>query len=229
MPRTGHSAVIAAILGVALLAPPFSPAAIASPYGRRSSARADAATARLQITYPQEGTLFPPEIVARPWSGRTRPRASTAGTWWCATTPAARCCARRSTRRAGVRRGPLGARSKRRSAERDAEVIVAGVNQAAWGRAVRGARPHPDLQGSGRRCALLSRGAAAVPHRRPGPLPHRWRFGTIDQRPGRRSCCRTCRCAATALFRGQWQRARARRRLRNDKGATASCRCPRTW
>src|SRR5215468_10405408 len=32
--------------------------------GETSGAAADSATARLQIAYPQEGTLFPPEIVA---------------------------------------------------------------------------------------------------------------------------------------------------------------------
>ena len=73
---------------------------------------ADAAEARLQITYPQEGTLFPPESVAPTfvWEDKTG-NADSLGRRGSRSTPAARCCGLRSTRRAGDLRRRTGSRS----------------------------------------------------------------------------------------------------------------------
>src|SRR5262245_24525242 len=93
------------------------------------AAAAPAAAAQLQITYPQEGTLFPPEIVAPTftWEDKT----NRADRWDVVV---------RDDSGAEVLRETVDAQRwrpseerwrqiKQRSAERDAEVIVSGVAQ----------------------------------------------------------------------------------------------------
>ncbi len=155
--------------------------------------------ARLQITYPQEGTLFPPE------SRRSDLRVG----------------GQDGKRRSLGRRGPR--RHRRRGAagfgRRAALATFGGELEAdqaakpgarcrgdrrrrqpgAEARAVAGARAHPNVEGHGRRFALLSRGSAAVPDGRAGSIPHPLALRHHRRRRlARRSCCRTCPCAATA-------------------------------
>ena len=168
-----------------------------SPHRRRSRSRASppaASRSRIRST----GRCSRPRSSRRPSSGRTRPRASIAGRRGASTTPAPRCCGDGGAR-AGDRRRNDWARIKQRSAERDAEVVVAGVGPKPRRPSCLGARPHPHVEGPGRRLALLSRGAAAVP-RRPCRIRRASAGASARSTPetGRRSCCRTCRCAATA-------------------------------
>src|SRR6185503_7053747 len=103
---------------------------------------ADPPTARLQITYPSEGTLFPPEIVAPTflWEEKTSGvdrwdvvvHDDTGGEVLHETVDAARW--RPSEER--------WSEIKQRSAERDAEVIVSGVHHAKPGTALSSGKMH---------------------------------------------------------------------------------------
>jgi hypothetical protein len=65
MPQVRRSVVVVTILPVALAAGLFLAGCDSEPSTQATiAAPADAAEARLQITYPSEGTLFPPESVA---------------------------------------------------------------------------------------------------------------------------------------------------------------------
>ncbi len=183
--RTGQSAVIAAILGVVLLAPPFLAGCNRVPGTQAIVAGADAATGRIQITYPQEDTLFPPEIVAPTvvWTDET----AGVDRWYVVV----RDDAGGEVLREAVdapRWRPSEDRwreIKRRSAERNAEVIVAGVNQAHQGNVLSAARVRIRTSKDPVNDALFYREV---------PLPFltavqdptriRWRFGTIDQEAG---------------------------------------------
>jgi Flp pilus assembly protein TadD len=185
MNRSGQSAVIAAVLGVALMATPFLAGCNREPATRAIVAAADTATARLQITYPQEGTVFPPEIVAPTvlWEDET----AGVDRWYVVV----RDDAGGEVLREAVdapRWRPAEDRwreIKSRSAERDAEVIVAGVNQAHQGNVLSAARVRIRTSKDPVDDALFYREV---------PLPFltavqdpsriRWRFGTIDQEAG---------------------------------------------
>ena len=99
-------------------------------------------------------------------------------------------------------------------------MIVAGVEpREARDRPVVGARAHPHVEGPGRRLAVLSRGAAAVPDGRAGSVPHP--LALRNHRRGVRPADRAAepaRVRQLPLLRGQRQRARARRRLRQRQG-----------
>jgi tetratricopeptide (TPR) repeat protein len=146
---------------------------------------AAAADAPLQITYPSEGTLFPPESVAPTFV-------------WADATPnvdrwhvVVRDDAGSELLRASVdtprwRPSEEGWKQvKQRSLERDAEVIVAGVNHASRATILSSARVHVRTSKDPVGDALFYREV---------PLPFltavqdpariRWRFGTIDMESG---------------------------------------------
>jgi tetratricopeptide (TPR) repeat protein len=171
MPQARRSAVVAAALAVALAA------------GLCIFAVADAAEARLQITYPQEGTLFPPESVAPTfvWEDKT----GNAAHWDVVV---------RDHNGGEVVRASVDVprwrpseenwkQIKQRSLERDAEVIVEGVGQAK--RVSSSAHVHirtsKDKVGDSlfyREVPLPFLTAVQDPSR------IRWRFGTIDEQAG---------------------------------------------
>ncbi len=147
------------------------------------AAVADAAETRLQITYPMEGTLFPPESVAPTfvWEDKT----GSAGRWDVVV---------RDDTGGEVLRASVDAphwrpseenweQIKQRSLERDAEVIVEGVSQVK--RVSSSARVHirtsKDKVGDSlfyREVPLPFLTAVQDPSR------IRWRFGTIDEQAG---------------------------------------------
>jgi tetratricopeptide (TPR) repeat protein len=171
MPQAHRSVVFAAVVAVALAA------------GQFIAAVADAAEAGLQITYPLEGTLFPPESVAPTfvWEDKT----GSTGRW----DVVVRDDAGRELLRASVdapRWRPSEQdwkRIKQRSLERDAEVIVAGESQATV--VTSSARVHirtsKDKVGDSlfyREVPLPFLTAVQDPSR------IRWRYGTIDEQAG---------------------------------------------
>jgi tetratricopeptide (TPR) repeat protein len=149
------------------------------------AAASDPATPSLHITYPQEGTLFPPEIVAPTF------------TWEDATSHVDRwdVIVRDDSGAEVLREAVDGQRwrpseehwrqIKQRSAERDAEVIVSGVNHANPAAALSTGRVHIRTSKDPVGDALFYREV---------PLPFltavqdpsriRWRYGTIDQESG---------------------------------------------
>lgn len=185
MRRSGSSAVIAAIVGAVIVAVPFLAGCNREPTTQAIVAGADAGTARLQITYPQEGTLFPPEIVAPTvvWKDET----GGVDHWYVVV----RDDAGNEVLREAVdaqRWRPTEDRwreIKQRSAERDAEVIVAGVDKAHPGTVLSAARVRIRTSRDPVNDSLFYREV---------PLPFltavqdpsriRWRFGTIDQEAG---------------------------------------------
>jgi Flp pilus assembly protein TadD len=144
---------------------------------------ADATEARLQITYPMEGTLFPPESVAPTfvWDDKTED----AGRW----DVVVRDDAGGEVLRASVD-APHWRPSeedwkqvKRRSLERDAEVIVTGISQSTRASSSAGVhiRTSKDKVGDSlfyREVPLPFLTAVQDPSR------IRWRFGTIDEESG---------------------------------------------
>lgn len=148
-------------------------------------AAAGAGTSRLQISYPQDGTLFPPEIVAPTvvWSDET----ANVDRWYVVVRDDAGGEVLRDVvdlshwRPAEDRWREI----KQRSAERDAEVIVAGVNHDRPGTVLSAARVRIRTSKDPVNDALFYREV---------PLPFltavqdpsriRWRFGTIDQEAG---------------------------------------------
>jgi len=177
--------VVAAVMSVALVASMFLAGCDRAPTTPEVIAAADTAAARLQITYPQEGALFPPEIVAPTflWEDKT----AGADRWNVVV---------RDDSGAEVLREVVDAprwrpsaerwkQIKERSAERDAEVIVAGANHASPG----------SVLSSGRVRIRTSRDPVGDSlFYREVPLPFltavqdpskiRWRYGTIDQESG---------------------------------------------
>lgn len=146
---------------------------------------ADPATARLQITYPQEGTLFPPEIVAPTflWEDKT----NRVERWDVVVRDDSGAEVLRETvdtqrwRPSEERWRQI----KQRSAERDAEVIVSGVNRAAPATVLSSGQVHIRTSRDAVGDALFYREV---------PLPFltavqdpsriRWRYGTIEQESG---------------------------------------------
>jgi Flp pilus assembly protein TadD len=173
MPQARHSVVVAAVMAVALVS------------GLLVAPVTDAAEARLQITYPQEGTLFPPESVAPTfvWDDQ----AGSADRW----NVVVRDDTGGEVLRASVdvsRWRPSEAdwkQIKQRSLERDAEVSVAGFSHAQPAAVVSSARVHirtsKDKVGDSlfyREVPLPFLTAVQDPSR------IRWRFGTIDEEAG---------------------------------------------
>jgi Flp pilus assembly protein TadD len=171
MPQARRPVVVATAIAVGLAA------------GLFIAAVADAAEARLQITYPLEGTLFPPESVAPTfvWEDKTE----NADRWDVVV---------RDDTGAEVLRASVDAprwrpseqnwkQIKHRSLERDAEVIVAGISPTK--RVSSSARVHirtsKDKVGDSlfyREVPLPFLTAVQDPSR------IRWRFGTIDEEAG---------------------------------------------
>jgi len=186
MLRNRRSLVVAALGPVALAVglfiagcdrDPSTPAIIA--------AAADATAARLQITYPIEGTLFPPESVAPTfvWEDKTGTvdrwyvvvRDDTGGDVLRVTVDAPRWRPSEESWR----------QIKQHSSERDAEVILAGVSQKKRATVLSSARVHIRTSKDEVGDSLFYREV---------PLPFltavqdpsriRWRFGTIDAQAG---------------------------------------------
>src|SRR5262245_59219175 len=149
------------------------------------AAAADPATARLAITYPQEGTLFPPEIVAPTfvWDDTT----SGVDRWDVVV---------RDDSGSDVLREAVDTRRwrpseerwaqiKQRSAERDAEVIVSGINRSKPAAVLSAGQVHIRTSKDAVGDSLFYREV---------PLPFltavqdpsriRWRYGTVDQVAG---------------------------------------------
>jgi Flp pilus assembly protein TadD len=191
MPRGRRFVVAAAVILVALAVGLFiagwdrvasTPEVVAA-----APAAAAATDARLRITYPLEGTLFPPESVAPTfvWEDET----GTADRW--------SVVVRDDTGRDLLRDAVDAPRwrpseeswrqIKQQSAERDAEVVVAGVSRTAPATVGSSARVHirtsKDKVGDSlfyREVPLPFLTAVQDPSR------IRWRFGTIDAESGPR-------------------------------------------
>jgi len=171
MPQAHRSAMVATVIAAAFAAYLFVAAVV------------DAAEARLQITYPLERTLFPPESVAPTfvWEDKTGSadrwdvvvRDDTGGEVLRASVDAPRWRPSEENWK----------QIKQRSLERDAEVIVEGVSQTT--RVTSSARVHirtsKDKVGDSlfyREVPLPFLTAVQDPSR------IRWRFGTIDEEAG---------------------------------------------
>jgi len=187
MARARRSVVVAAAaIPVALVAGLFLAGCNRDPGTQEMlAAAADAANARLQITYPQEGTLFPPEIVAPTFVWEDK--AGDVDRWYVVV---------RDDTGGEVLREAVDAprwrpseerwrQIKQQSAGRDAEVIVAGVNHAKRGTVLSSARVHIRTSKDEVGDSLFYREV---------PLPFltavqdpskiRWRYGTVDQESG---------------------------------------------
>jgi Flp pilus assembly protein TadD len=186
MLRVRVSIVVATVIPVALAAGLCLAGGAREPSTQAMTAAvADATAARLQITYPLEGTLFPPESVAPTflWEDKT----GTVDRW--------SVVVRDDTGHDLLRDAVDAPRwrpseeswkqIKRASVERDAEVIVAGVSHAKDATVLPSARVHMRTSKDRVGDALFYREV---------PLPFltavqdpsriRWRFGTIDAESG---------------------------------------------
>ena len=172
----------------------------------------------IEIKYPLDETLFPPEIVAPTfvWSDTTARRRKVDGPR-CDSTARTRCGGSRRRSPAGDPRRPIGTRS---SSE-------AWTGTPAWRSSASARRrgrlccdpPHPYVQGPGRRLHLLSRGSAPVHHGRTGPLAHPLALrvdrlaGPASHRPRGPAGLREL-----PLLLGRRRRPGPRRRLRQRQG-----------
>jgi Flp pilus assembly protein TadD len=149
------------------------------------AAAADTGEARLRITYPLEGTLFPPESVAPTFVWQDE--IGHVDRWYVVVRNAAGEDVLSASVDAPRWQPPEESwrRIKQESSERDAEVIVAGVNRAKRARVLSSARVHIRTSQDPVGDALFYREV---------PLPFltavqdpsriRWRFGTIDLESG---------------------------------------------
>jgi tetratricopeptide (TPR) repeat protein len=182
MPGARRSVLVAALASVALAVGLFLAGCDREPTTQEIAA---AAGAPFRVTYPQEGTLFPPESVAPTfvWDDTT----GTADRWHVVVRDAAGGDLVRAVVDA-QRWRPSEERwreIKRQSLGRDAEVIVAGVNQAKRGTILSSARVHIRTSQDPVGDSLFYREV---------PLPFltavqdpsriRWRYGTIDMENG---------------------------------------------
>jgi len=186
MPQVRRSVVVATVMPVVLAAGLFVAGCDHEPSTQAIiAAAAEATDARLQITYPLEGTLFPPESVAPTfvWEDKTGNadrwnvvvRDDTSGDVLRASVDAPRWRPSEESWK----------QIKRRSAERDAEVIVAGVSHTQRATVLSSARVHIRTSKDEVGDSLFYREV---------PLPFltavqdpsriRWRFGTIDAESG---------------------------------------------
>jgi len=189
MPRVRRSALVAPVAPFALAAVLLVAGCDRDPDSQEIAAAVppatDASGARLQITYPQEGTLFPPDIVAPTflWKDET----AGADRWHVVV----RDDAGGDVLRDAVdtpRWRPSEERwqeIKRRSAERDAEVVIAGVNQARRGTILSSARVRIRTSKDPVTDALFYR-EVPLPFLKAvrDPARIRWRYGTIDMESG---------------------------------------------
>lgn len=182
MPRDHRPIVVAAAVTLALAAGPLAPSreAVAA-----SPTAADATTAPLRITYPAEGTLFPPEIVAPTFTWEDA--AGDAGRWdvvvW---DDAGDVVAKDSVAAPRWRPSEESWRQiKQRSLERDAEVIVTRAGDANGAGGEPAARVHIRTSKDEVGDALFYR-EVPLPFLKAvqDPSKIRWRFGTIDAESG---------------------------------------------
>jgi tetratricopeptide (TPR) repeat protein len=186
MSQARRSVVVAAVSSLVLAAGLAAAGSDRDPGTQATVAAApDATEARLQITYPLEGTLFPPESVAPTfvWEDET----ASADRW----DVVVRDDAGSEVLRASVdaprwRPSEEGWKQmKRRSVDRDAEVIVTGVGQTKRATGSSSARVHIRTSKDEVGDSLFYREV---------PLPFltavqdpsriRWRFGTVDAEAG---------------------------------------------
>jgi Flp pilus assembly protein TadD len=187
MPRVRRSVVLATRIPVVLAVGLFLAACEREPATDEIVAATPAAAAtgtRLQISYPLEGTLFPPEIVAPTfvWEDQTG-----ADRWHVVVRDDTGAVVLRASADAPRWRPSEESwkQIKRRSVERDTEVIVAGASHAKRKTIVSSARVHIRTSKDEVGDALFYREV---------PLPFltavqdpsriRWRFGTIDAESG---------------------------------------------
>jgi len=148
-------------------------------------AAAEATAAGLQITYPSDGTLFPPEIVAPTfvWEDAT----SGVDHWYVVVRDAAGGeILRESVAAPRWRPSEEGWRQiKRRSAERDAEVVVAGVGEARRDTVLSSARVRVRTSADPVGDSLFYR-EVPLPFLKAvqDPSRIRWRYGTVDLESG---------------------------------------------
>jgi Flp pilus assembly protein TadD len=185
MPRAAGSAAVAAAVAVGLVAILSIAGCDHDPGTSDIVAAADAPGARLRITYPLEGTLFPPESVAPTflWEEQT----GGVDRWYVVIRDDAGSEVLRASVDAPRWRPSEESWTeiKRRSAERDAEVVVAGVDHATRARVLSSSRVRFRTSKDAVGDALFYREV---------PLPFltavqdpsriRWRFGTIDSQAG---------------------------------------------
>ena len=187
MPRFRHS--VTAIIPVALAAGLFLTGCDRDPSTQEiiaaAPAAADATGARLRITYPQEGTLFPPESVAPTfvWKDETGSvdrwyvvvRGNTGGDLLKAAVDVPRWRPSEESWK----------QIKQQSSERDAEVIVAGVNRTKRATVLSSARVHVRTSKDPVGDSLFYR-EVPLPFLKAvqDPSRIRWRFGTIDMESG---------------------------------------------
>jgi pentatricopeptide repeat protein len=186
MPRVRRPAVVAAVLPVTLAASLFVTGCDRDPTTAEvAAAAADSAGARLRITYPLDDTLFPPDSVAPTvvWKDET----PGADRWYVVV---------RDDAGADVLTASVDARRwrpsedewkrvKEQSAERDVDVLVAGV---------KGAKRATVLSSAHVRIRTSKDPVSDALFYREVPLPFltavqdpsriRWRFGTIDMEAG---------------------------------------------
>jgi len=184
--RRARRSVVGATILVALAAPVLVAGCDRdSGTAQVNRAAGDAPGARLQISYPQDGTLFPPEIVAPTfaWEDKT----SAVDRWDVVV---------RDDTGAEVLRESVDAphwrpseerwsQIKQRSAERDAEVVVSGVNHAM---------PQTVVSSGRVRIRTSKDRVGDSLFYREVPLPFltavqdpsriRWRYGTVDEESG---------------------------------------------
>jgi tetratricopeptide (TPR) repeat protein len=149
------------------------------------AAGSDPTEARLQITYPSDGTLFPPEIVAPTfvWKDET----GNADHWYVVVRDDTGSEVLRASTDAPSWTPPADVWSqiKRSSAERDAEVTIAGVRQAHPATVVSSAQVHIRTSNDPVGDSLFYR-EVPLPFIKAvqDPSRIRWRFGTIDLEAG---------------------------------------------
>jgi pentatricopeptide repeat protein len=189
MPRTRRSAAVAAVIPVALAAGLFIAGCDRDPSTQEiiaaTPAAGDATGARLQITYPLEGTLFPPESVAPTFVWQDK--IGHVDRWYVLVRDDAGSVVLRDSVDAPRWRPSEESwkQIKQQSLERDAEVIVAGVGSTQRATILSSARVHIRTSKDEVRDSLFYREV---------PLPFltavqdpsriRWRFGTVDSESG---------------------------------------------
>jgi pentatricopeptide repeat protein len=185
MPGARRSVLVAALAPVALVAGLFLAGCDHEPTTQEIASAPAAAGAPLRVTYPQEGTLFPPESVAPTfvWEDTT----GTVDRWHVVVRDASGGdLARAAVDAQRWRPSEESWREiKRQSLEGDAEVVVAGVNQAKRGTILSSARVRIRTSKDAVGDSLFYREV---------PLPFltavqdpsriRWRYGTIDMPAG---------------------------------------------
>ena len=216
MPRARSPVALVALLPVILAA-----ARVAA--GAEAIAPAGAATAAptLRITYPAGRHAVPSrERRADLRVDTTRRAASIDGTSWSATTPAADVVTASVDAPRWRPSEDDWARIKQRSAERDAELVVAGVDRTNPATTLSSSRVHIRTSKDPVGDSLFYR-EVPLPFLTAVQDPSRIRWRLRDHRHARRSTDRAAepaRVRELSLLRGQRQRARAGRRLRQRQG-----------